>query len=124
MGIRLRTVPITHFQNRSAGAATAAVERSSDSPTFCCGYTRANGLALSWPAGIRSMSRPTVIVLSLLTRVAARSTLRDQLELLPEFVVACGFASAKSLGYEADDFFGRRGCQRGAARRDGYRGHG
>jgi 5'-3' exonuclease len=30
--------------------------------------------------------------------------LRDQLEILPEFVVACGFASAKSPGYEADDF--------------------
>jgi DNA polymerase I len=30
--------------------------------------------------------------------------LRDQLELLPEFVIACGFASAKSPGYEADDF--------------------
>jgi DNA polymerase I len=30
--------------------------------------------------------------------------LRDQLEILPEFVIACGFASAKSPGYEADDF--------------------
>jgi len=30
--------------------------------------------------------------------------LREQLEILPEFVVACGFASAKSPGYEADDF--------------------
>jgi 5'-3' exonuclease len=30
--------------------------------------------------------------------------LRDQLEILPAFVVACGFASAKSPGYEADDF--------------------
>src|SRR5271170_2042410 len=30
--------------------------------------------------------------------------LRDQLEVLPEFVVASGFASAKSPGYEADDF--------------------
>jgi DNA polymerase-1 len=30
--------------------------------------------------------------------------LRDQLEVLPEFVVACGFAAAKSPGYEADDF--------------------
>ncbi len=30
--------------------------------------------------------------------------LRDQLEVLPEFVVVCGFASAKSPGYEADDF--------------------
>jgi 5'-3' exonuclease len=30
--------------------------------------------------------------------------LRDQLEILPEFVIACGFAAAKSPGYEADDF--------------------
>jgi DNA polymerase I len=30
--------------------------------------------------------------------------LRGQLEVLPEFVVASGFASAKSSGYEADDF--------------------
>jgi DNA polymerase-1 len=28
----------------------------------------------------------------------------DQLEILPEFVNACGFASAKAPGYEADDF--------------------
>jgi len=28
----------------------------------------------------------------------------DQLEVLPEFVAACGFASAKTPGYEADDF--------------------
>ncbi|HEY7301056.1 MAG TPA: 5'-3' exonuclease [Xanthobacteraceae bacterium] len=28
----------------------------------------------------------------------------DQLEILPEFVAACGFASAKVPGYEADDF--------------------
>jgi 5'-3' exonuclease len=28
----------------------------------------------------------------------------DQLELLPEFVRACGFACAKAAGYEADDF--------------------
>ncbi len=28
----------------------------------------------------------------------------DQLELLPEFVTACGFAVAKKAGYEADDF--------------------
>jgi DNA polymerase-1 len=30
--------------------------------------------------------------------------LLDQLALLPEFVAACGFACAKSPGYEADDF--------------------
>jgi DNA polymerase I len=28
----------------------------------------------------------------------------DQLEILPEFVAACGFAYAKAPGYEADDF--------------------
>lgn len=28
----------------------------------------------------------------------------DQLELLPQFVAACGFAYAKAAGYEADDF--------------------
>ena len=32
------------------------------------------------------------------------SELRDQLDVLPQFVVACGFACAKSPGYEADDF--------------------
>ena len=28
----------------------------------------------------------------------------DQLEILPEFVASCGFATAKAAGYEADDF--------------------
>lgn len=28
----------------------------------------------------------------------------EQLDLLPQFVAACGFASAKAAGYEADDF--------------------
>jgi DNA polymerase-1 len=28
----------------------------------------------------------------------------DQLDLIPEFVTACGFANAKGAGYEADDF--------------------
>jgi DNA polymerase I len=30
--------------------------------------------------------------------------LLDQLDMLPEFVIACGFVSAKAAGYEADDF--------------------
>jgi 5'-3' exonuclease len=30
--------------------------------------------------------------------------LLDQLDILPEFVAACGFANAKAPGYEADDF--------------------
>ena len=28
----------------------------------------------------------------------------DQLDVLPQFVAACGFANAKQAGYEADDF--------------------
>jgi exodeoxyribonuclease-3 len=32
------------------------------------------------------------------------TALLEQLDLLPEFVAACGFANAKSPGYEADDF--------------------
>src|SRR5207245_6578666 len=30
--------------------------------------------------------------------------LLEQLDVLPEFVAACGFANAKAAGYEADDF--------------------
>ena len=30
--------------------------------------------------------------------------LLDQLEIVPQFVAACGFANAKAAGYEADDF--------------------
>jgi len=30
----------------------------------------------------------------------------EQLHILPQFVTACGFASAKASGYEADDFLG------------------
>jgi DNA polymerase-1 len=30
----------------------------------------------------------------------------EQLEIIPEFVSACGFANAKAAGYEADDFLG------------------
>ena len=42
----------------------------------------------------------------------------EQLDLLPEFVAACGFAVAKAPGYEADDFLAaavRRGERGGTA---------
>ncbi|HEY2616730.1 MAG TPA: 5'-3' exonuclease H3TH domain-containing protein [Acetobacteraceae bacterium] len=35
----------------------------------------------------------------------------DQLEVLPEFVAACGFANAKAAGYEADDFLAAAAAQ-------------
>jgi len=37
--------------------------------------------------------------------------LLDQLNVLPEFVAACGFASAKAAGYEADDFLAAAATQ-------------
>src|SRR2546429_8024258 len=49
--------------------------------------------------------------------------LLDQLDVLPQFVAACGFAYAKAPGYEADDFLAaavaqeeRRGGMAGGAR--------
>src|ERR1700730_3890068 len=49
--------------------------------------------------------------------------LLDQLDVLPQFVAACGFAFAKAPGYEADDFLAaavaqeeRRGGTAGGAR--------
>ena len=41
----------------------------------------------------------------------------DQLELLPEFVTACGFACAKAAGYEADDFLAAAVADEAGARR-------
>lgn len=37
--------------------------------------------------------------------------LLDQLDVLPQFVTACGFASAKAPGYEADDFLAAAAAQ-------------
>lgn len=35
----------------------------------------------------------------------------EQLELIPDFVTACGFANAKAAGYEADDFLASAAAQ-------------
>jgi DNA polymerase-1 len=40
----------------------------------------------------------------------------DQLEVLPEFVAACGFANAKAAGYEADDFLAAAATREQASR--------
>ena len=41
----------------------------------------------------------------------------EQLEVLPQFVAACGFANAKRRGYEADDFLAAARILRGGAPR-------
>jgi DNA polymerase I len=40
----------------------------------------------------------------------------DQLDLLPQFVAACGFANAKAPGYEADDFLAAAAARERAKR--------
>jgi DNA polymerase-1 len=69
--------------------------------------------------GWDTLDAPTYRHRALATYQAGRNfdpELLDQLELVPHFVTACGFASVKAPGYEADDFLaaavaleGRRG---------------
>jgi DNA polymerase-1 len=57
--------------------------------------------------GWDTLDEPTYRHRALATYQSGRefdSELLEQLELLPEFVVGCGFATAKAAGYEADDF--------------------
>ena len=57
--------------------------------------------------GWDTLDAPTYRHLALATYQAGRvfdPELLDQLDILPPFVVACGFAYAKVRGYEADDF--------------------
>jgi DNA polymerase-1 len=57
--------------------------------------------------GWDTLDAPTYRHRALATYQAGRNfdpELLDQLEVLPQFVAACGFACAKAPGYEADDF--------------------
>jgi DNA polymerase-1 len=57
--------------------------------------------------GWDTLDAPTYRHRALATYQAGRAfdpELLDQLEMLPQFVTACGFACAKEPGYEADDF--------------------
>jgi len=57
--------------------------------------------------GWDTLEAPTYRHRALETYQAGRvfdAELLDQLEVLPQFVAACGFANAKAPGYEADDF--------------------
>jgi DNA polymerase I len=57
--------------------------------------------------GWDTLDAPTYRHRALATYQAGRAfdpELLDQLEVLPQFVAACGFACAKAPGYEADDF--------------------
>ena len=70
--------------------------------------------------GWDTLDAPTYRHRALATYQAGRAfdpELLDQLEVLPQFVTACGFACAKAPGYEADDFLAAAVAQE--ERRDG-----
>jgi DNA polymerase-1 len=74
------------------------------------------GVLVAWD----TLDAPTYRHRALATYQSGRAfdaELVDQLDVLPQFVAACGFAYAKAPGYEADDFLAaavaqeeRRGC--------------
>jgi DNA polymerase I len=64
--------------------------------------------------GWDTLDAPTYRHRALATYQAGRAfdpELVDQLEVLPQFVAACGFAYAKAPGYEADDFLAAAAAQ-------------
>ena len=78
---------------------------SSALPTFCSASTRASARALC--CGWDTLEGSTYRHEALAAYQSGREfhdELVEQLEILPEFVAACGFANAKAAGYEADDF--------------------
>ena len=101
-----RIVPTTRFRKTFCGMAESRPAPSSASPTCCCASIRRSARARSWSDGTRWAPRPTGTASIPPTRADANSMMRivEQLDVLPEFVQACGFKTAKRAGYEADDF--------------------
>ena len=91
---------------RFAGTATRAPARSSASRTSCFGCTTAKSPERCSRLGHAGRSDLPASSVPRCTKadVEFDEELVDQLEVLPQFVAACGFAIAKAAGYEADDF--------------------
>ena len=101
-----RTAPITRCRRRSCGAAASPPARSSASRISCCGSTTPSSRAPCSSAGTR-WKATTYRHEAFPDYQSGREfddALVEQLDVLPEFVAACGFANAKAAGYEADDF--------------------
>ena len=99
-------VPITGYRRPCAVAAIGAAARSSASPTRCYGFTTPNSPRAVF-VGWDTLEITTYRHEALDSYQAGREfddELLDQLDDLPTFVAACGFAYAKAPGYEADDF--------------------
>ena len=101
-----RIAPITACRNRSGGAATKAAAPFSALRISCCGsiaQEKPRAVLVGWD----TLDAPTYRHRALATYQSGRAfdaELLDQLDVLPQFVAACGFAYAKAPGYEADDF--------------------
>ena len=106
MAIPLPIAPTTPCRNRFGGSATVAAARSSVSPISCCACyetEQPRTVLVGWD----TLGAPTYRQRLFPDYQSGRvfdEELVDQLEVLPQFVAACGFANAKSPGYEADDF--------------------
>src|SRR5436189_4301579 len=98
MAIPLLTAPTTRSPTAFAGAATRVGAPFSASPTSCCASTTLRSPARCWSHGTRSMRRPTGTKLWKAYQAGRvfEEELVDQLDVLPEFVMACGFACAKA----------------------------
>ena len=101
-----RIAPITRSPRTFCAMAENPRARSSVSPTCCCASIRRNDRARSWSDGTR-LGAPTYRHRKYPAYQSGREfddAIVEQLDVLPEFVQACGFKTAKRAGYEADDF--------------------
>jgi 5'-3' exonuclease len=102
----LRIVPITHFQKPSAGRAARAQGAILGFANFLLKLyetEKPRAVLVGWD----SLDEPTYRHEALASYQGGREfddELVEQLEVLPKFVSAYGFANAKAAGYEADDF--------------------
>jgi DNA polymerase-1 len=103
MAIPSLIAPIMPFRNQSDGAATRVLGPSWVSPTRLYDVEKPRAVLVGWD----TYDAPTYRHEALASYQSGRTfadELLEQLEVLPNFVRACGFASAKGSGYEADDF--------------------
>ena len=89
-----------------AAATARARAPSLASQTSCCAFTQTSSLARSLSAGTawRRRRSATKCFPPIKAGDEFDDELIEQLNVLPEFVAACGFANAKAPGFEADDF--------------------
>ena len=105
-GIYSRIVPIMPFRKRSSGVAVNPPALSLALPICCSASIAMSSHALCLVAW-DTLDVPTYRHEKFPAYQTGREfddALLEQLDVLPEFVAACGFQNAKAPGFEADDF--------------------